>query len=154
MKLTDHITVRALLPHRVFRDKDDAIDKLVACLAQIHAIDAPDELASEVRNRDEIGDTAIGHGLAVPHARTDKVDRLHIAVATLSRPLQMPTQDQQPVDVFMLIVAPKGDPRPMLRVLARLARLVKHDTFLSQLRRACTAADMRVALVEAEDRLG
>ena len=46
------------------------------------------------------------------------------AVATLEQPLAIPAEDRQPVDVVILLVGPLGDPRQMLRILARLARLV------------------------------
>jgi PTS system nitrogen regulatory IIA component len=95
--------------------------------------------------RESEGSTAIGGGLVIPHARFKGLDQVHIGVATLRQPLQLPAEDGQPVDVTILLLGPGHDTRQMLRVLARLARLVKRDAFLTGLREADSPARLRDA---------
>jgi len=59
--------------------------------------------------------------------------------------VDIPSEDGRPVDIVILLVGPEGDPRQMLRVLARLARLVRQEIFLQGLRGAATAADLQAA---------
>ena len=82
-------------------------------------------------------------------ARHAAVPEVRVAVATLADPLEVPSEDGQPVDVVILLVGPDGDPRQMLRVLARLARAVKSTAFLDGLREAGGAADLRSAFASA-----
>ena len=70
---------------------------------------------------------------------------------TLARPLDIPAEDDRPVDIVILLVGPPNDPRQMLRVLARLARLVRLDSFLEGLRKADTAELLRAAFDRAGD---
>ncbi len=112
----------------------------------------PELLVEEILLREQEGSTAIGGGLSIPHARFRSVQRVQLAVATLTTPLEILSEDGRPVDVIILIVGPVGDPRQMLRVLARLARLVKQGTFLDDLRAASTPAGMLEVIGSAEGR--
>jgi mannitol/fructose-specific phosphotransferase system IIA component (Ntr-type) len=71
-------------------------------------------------------------------------------VATLARAVATEDEVEAPVDVVFVIVGPRGDPRDMLRLLSRLARLVKQTGFLADLRAAGSPAAMRQAVATAE----
>jgi len=107
------------------------------------------ELSREVMRRESEGSTAIGGGLIIPHARFHGITEARIAVATLAQAVDIPSEDGQPVDIVILLIGPEGDPRQMLRVLARLARLVRQDSFLQSLRHAETPAGLRAAFAKA-----
>ena len=87
---------------------------------------------------------------SVPHTRSTQVQQLQVAVATLARPLSIPAEDDEPVDVFFLIVGPLHERRLMLQSLSRLVRLVKHTDVLSGLRRAKTPTQMKSIIAAAE----
>ncbi len=145
MELLDYTTPAGFLPRLECKDLDDVIDRLVQVLVAAGAVGDPAGLTAEIRRREQETSTAIGGGLAVPHARFPAVKTLRLAAATLAPPLEIPAADDQPVDVVVLIVGPVGDSRLMLRVLARLARLVHQGRFLADLRRAATPAQMAAA---------
>ncbi len=109
------------------------------------------ELAEEVMRREREGSTAIGGGLVIPHARYKGVKSMKVAVATLSTPLEIPSEDGQPVDIVILLVGTVQDPRLMLWVLARLARLVKNSDFLDDLRGSQTGAELMEIFARADD---
>ncbi len=152
MKLLDYTQESGLLPALECRDRTEAIRLLVAGLVASGTVAEPDLLVEEILLREQEGSTAIGGGLSIPHARFRSVQRVQLAVATLATPLEILSEDGQPVDVIILIVGPVGDPRQMLRVLARLARLVKQGTFLDDLRAASTPAGMLEVIGTAEGR--
>jgi nitrogen PTS system EIIA component len=143
MKLLDYTTESGFLPHIKCSDVADAVSQLVGSLAADGLISDTQLLIDEVMRREIEGSTAIGGGLVIPHARSAEVPQVHVAVATLADPLLIPSEDNLPVDVVILLVGPDGDPRLMLRVLARLARLVKHSSFLDRLREAVSPSDLR-----------
>jgi len=152
MKLLDYTQESGLLPALECHDRTEVISRLVAGLVASGTVAEPERLVEEILLREQEGSTAIGGGLSIPHARFESVQRVQLAVATLVTPLEIPSEDGRPVDVVILIVGPVGDPRQMLRVLARLARLVKHGTFLDDLRAAGTPAEILEVIGAAEER--
>ena len=151
MKLTDYTISQGFLPRLDCGDLAGAVSFLVERLAREGEVADPAGLAGEVMHREKEGSTAIGGGLVIPHARFAGVARVRVAVATLARPLDIPAEDDRPVDIVILLVGPPNDPRQMLRVLARLARLVRQDSFLEGLRKADTAELLRAAFDRAGD---
>lgn len=145
MKLMDYTTPSGFLPRIKSGGLTEAVTRLVHQLVDPENVEAVDSLVQEVMRRENEGSTAIGGGLVIPHARFSGVREVRLAVATLADPVAISSEDGQPVDIVILLVGPEGDPRQMLRVLARLARLVRQDSFLQGLREAETPADMMAA---------
>ena len=150
MKLLEYTTESGFLPSIKCSEVRGAVSRLVESLAADGLVaDAP-ALVDEVMRREEEGSTAIGGGLVIPHARSAEVQNVYIAVATLAEPMSLLAEDARPVDVVILLVGPDGDPRLMLRVLARLARLVKQSSFLDSLRESASAAELRAVFSQVE----
>jgi PTS system nitrogen regulatory IIA component len=150
MKLRDYTTTSGLLPHLECRDLTDAVTQLVHGLVAAGVVTEGDRLITEILRLEQNAGTSVGGGLVVPHARFSSVRRLQIAAATLTQPLNIPSIDDCPVDIVLLLVGPPHEPRQMLRLLARLARLVKNQAFLEGLRSAQTPAEMAAAFPEME----
>ena len=145
MRLLDYTIETGFLPNLKCNGMEQAIKMLAEGLAMGGEITDVDPLVHEVMRREGEGSTAIGGGLVIPHARFSGVTEVRIAVATLAEPLDIPSEDGRKVDVVILLVGPEGDPRQMLRVLARLARLVRNGDFLDGLRSASDAAKLRTS---------
>jgi mannitol/fructose-specific phosphotransferase system IIA component (Ntr-type) len=150
MRLLDYTSDSALLPRQECRDLEDAVSRLVAALVADDSTADPQPLVAEIMQREVEGSTVLAGGLAIPHARFETVRRLRLAVATLTSAVAGTGADDNPVDIVVLIVGPRDDPRQMLRLLARLARLVKKPGFLDRLRAADSTDSMRRVLSEAE----
>jgi PTS system nitrogen regulatory IIA component len=149
MNLLDYTIETGFLPQIKCGAVQEAVSLLVDRLVEAAEVRQPEQLLAEIMRREQEGSTAIGGGLVIPHARFAGVQRVRVAVATLDEPLAIASADGQPVDVVILLVGPLGDPRQMLRVLARLARLVKQENFLDSLRSATGAAGLRAAFGRA-----
>ncbi|MBU8871204.1 MAG: PTS sugar transporter subunit IIA [Gemmatimonadales bacterium] len=150
MKLLDYTTESGFIPNIKCGDVAAAVSRLVEGLAADGQVIDSTALVDEIMRREEEGSTAIGGGLVIPHARSKNVQQVRVAVATLADPIPVPAEDDRPVDVVILLVGPDGDPRLMLRVLARLARLVKHSSFLDSLREAESAEDLRAVFSQLD----
>jgi mannitol/fructose-specific phosphotransferase system IIA component (Ntr-type) len=148
MKLMDYTTPGGFLPRLESDSLAGAVSCLVNQLVDNGNVESVENLVQEVMRRENEGSTAIGGGLVIPHARFSGVSEVRIAVATLADPVVLPSEDGRPVDIVILLVGPEGDPRQMLRVLARLARLVRQEIFLQGLREAETPADLQAAFAE------
>ena len=145
MNLTDYTIPEGFLHQLSCDNVADAVARLVDRLAEGGHVTSPAGLVQEVMRRETEGSTAIGGGLVMPHARFQGVGEVRIALATLKNPMDIPSEDGRPVDIVILLVGPEDDPRQMLRVLARLARLVRRETFLQGLREARTSESLQAA---------
>jgi mannitol/fructose-specific phosphotransferase system IIA component (Ntr-type) len=138
------------LPGLECSDLRTAVVRLVSALVADGVVTDPERLVAEIMRREAEGSTSLGSGLAIPHARFESVREVRLAAANLAAPVPGTDDEAPPVDVVILLVGPREDPRQMLRILARLARLVKRPGFLDDLRAAPTPASMRRVLAEAE----
>ena len=145
MNLTDYTIPEGFLHQLACDSVADAVVSLVDRLAEGGNVASPAELVQEVMRRENEGSTAIGGVLVIPHARFQGVGEVRIALATLESPVDIPSEDGRPVDIVILLVGPEGDPRQMLRVLARLAHLVRRESFLQGLREAETTEALQAA---------
>jgi PTS system nitrogen regulatory IIA component len=150
MNLMDYTSPGGFLPRLECPSVADAVVRLVDQLLEAGEINSAEGLVGEVMRRETEGSTAIGGGLVIPHARFSGVKEVRLAVATLVDPVDIPSEDGRPIDVVILLVGPEGDPRQMLRVLARLARLVRQESFLQDLREASTADSLRAAFSKVD----
>jgi len=150
MNLTDYMTEYRMLPRLDCRDKREIVARMVGALSVEGSVSSAAGLAADILRREDEEPTAMGFGLALPHARSAKVDGIAVVVATLAEPLDMGAEDGRPVDVVILSVGPLEDPRGMLRVLAKLARVVKQRGFLDSLRLAAWPRQMMTAVERAE----
>jgi len=151
MDLQNYTRESAVIPQLKCGSLAEAVTTLVDRLAEAGVVKSAPDLVAEVMRREHEGSTAVGGGLVVPHARCRSLEEVHIALATLDPALDLGAEDGEPVDIVMLLVGPERDPRQMLRVLARLARLVKDRAFLDRIREAETAADLITVFGEATD---
>ncbi|MFT7699857.1 MAG: PTS system nitrogen regulatory IIA component [Candidatus Krumholzibacteriia bacterium] len=145
MNLLDYTIETGFLPQLKCESLTEVVADLVAPLAAAGEAANPDALVAEVMRRELEGSTAVGGGLVIPHARMLQVSSLRIVLGTIATPLDLAAGDKRAVDVAILLVGPLGDSRQMLRVLARLARLVKDAQFLDTLRVAQSSGILRDA---------
>ena len=84
--------------------------------------------------RERLGSTGIGEGLAIPHGKLRDLDHLVGLVARLERPIDFDSLDGQPVDILFLLLAPEGAGADHLKALARVARVLREPGALDRIR--------------------
>lgn len=142
MKLMDFLIPDAIEPNMKSTTRTDAIKELVAMLKKAGAITAEDSIAKVVLEREELGTTAIGEGIAVPHGKSEVVDRLIAAFGRSEKGIDFGAIDNKPVKLIFLLVAPIDSAGPHLMALARISRLLKNKDFRSGLMNAKDKADI------------
>jgi len=153
MKLIDHTTRTALLPRLVCSDLGEAVTRLAEAMAESGLVTDAEQFTRDVLAREAEGGTALPEGMALPHSRSETASGVRLAVATLANPVAARDSEgaERAVDVVVLMAGPPGDPRAMLRVLARLAREVRSGTLLDRLRMAATPQAMNDVLAGLEN---
>jgi nitrogen PTS system EIIA component len=92
------------------------------------------DIADAILQRERLGSTALGNGIAVPHARLAGLDRVVGLFARLERPVEFDAPDEQPVDLVFLLLAPEGAGADHLTALARVSRLLRDPVMRGKLR--------------------
>ncbi len=113
-------------------NEDAAIRAVTALLAGHPAVVNADRLAAEILEREKLSPTAIGFGVAFPHARTAQVREIVMAMGRSARGVPFQGADT-PVHFFFVIGAPPDRAAPYLALVARLARLLKNEAIRAQL---------------------
>ncbi len=100
--------------------------------------------------RERLGSTAVGHGVAIPHARPEGIDRIYAVFAQLADPIPFDAPDDQPVDLIFLMLAPAGEGADHLKALARVARSMRNAELCSKIRAAGSASMIFDLLTEPD----
>ena len=86
--------------------------------------------------REKLGTTGLGRGIAIPHGKMQELERLHGIFARLPKPRDFDAIDEQPVDLIFLLLAPESAGADHLKALARISRLLRDDAICAKLRGA------------------
>lgn len=129
----------------------DVLGILVELQEKCGAITNGTAYYNAVREREANGGTAIGKGIALPHAVNAGVASPGITALTLRRPLDWGAADGRPVDLVFLLALPDGDASRQIQMLARLVNLLANRELRAQLRRAASRDAFLAAIADAED---
>jgi fructose-specific phosphotransferase system IIA component len=113
--------------------KEDAIRELARLMESTQGMIDFNLFLEDVFERERLGTTGIGDGIAIPHARTDAVDQLVIALGRSARGVEFESLDGRKVKLLFLMGTPKGSVSHYLKILAQLTRLLKEGTFRDKL---------------------
>jgi PTS system nitrogen regulatory IIA component len=133
MPLTDLIAPQAVVPALKVNNKKQALQELAARAAELTGRNER-EILDVLTQREKLGSTAIGNGIAIPHGKLPKLERLFGLFARLDRPIDFEALDGQPVDLVFLLLAPESAGADHLKALARVARLLREPNVAHMLR--------------------
>lgn len=105
------------------------------------------DILTGLMNRERIGSTGVGHGVAVPHAILKGLDRMHGVFVRLEAPIDFSAMDDQPVDLIFALLAPADHPAEHLRALAKVSRALRQADLRQQLRQAQGVDSIRALMV-------
>ena len=135
----------------VATDKPAALRELTQMLAERLFIDA-EALLGPVLERERMLSTGIGHGIAIPHAKSSLVSELSLVAGSSPGGVPFDALDGEPVRLFFLLIGPESGAGQHVKALSRIARLVRRESIRGALFAAPTADDFHRLLVEAEER--
>ncbi|WP_420100922.1 PTS IIA-like nitrogen regulatory protein PtsN [Bosea sp. (in: a-proteobacteria)] len=134
MTLTDLLSPEAVIAPLRANSKKQALQELAQHAAGLTGLPER-ELYEALLQRERLGSTGIGDGIAIPHGRMAGINRLVGLFARLDRPIDFEALDGQPVDIVFVLIAPEGAGADHLKALARVARVLRNQTVLEQVRR-------------------
>ena len=133
MTLTDLVAPNAIFPTLKVKNKKQAIQELAARAAELTGQNER-AILDILLQREKLGSTAVGSGVAIPHGKLPKLGRLFGLFARLEHPIDFEALDGAPVDLIFLLLAPEAAGADHLKALARVARLLRDPEIAHKLR--------------------
>jgi PTS system nitrogen regulatory IIA component len=133
MPLNDLVAPNAIIPALKVNGKKQALQELAAKAAELSGL-SERTIFEILMQREKLGSTGVGNGIAIPHGKLPKLNKLFGVFARLERPIDFEALDGQAVDLVFLLLAPEGAGADHLKALARVARLLRDPDVAHKLR--------------------
>ncbi|MBM4000155.1 MAG: PTS sugar transporter subunit IIA [Planctomycetes bacterium] len=153
MKFCDFVCKEAIQADLTSVSKETVIREMVGLLVSAGQIadGDRDSIIGAIMKREELGSTGIGRGVAVPHTKHKRLDRLVGTVGVSSEGIDFDSLDGEKVQLLFLLISPEDRPGDHLRALENISRQLRDDTFCRFLKQAKSAEDIQQLLAEADN---
>jgi nitrogen PTS system EIIA component len=133
MPLSDFLAPGAVVPFLKVQSKKQALQELAEHAGALCGV-GEREIFDTLLQRERLGSTGIGRGIAIPHGKLAKVATLFGIFARLEKPVDFEALDNEPVDLMFLLIAPEAAGADHLKALARVARILRDPSVTQKLR--------------------
>jgi PTS system nitrogen regulatory IIA component len=148
MDISDLLTPDRVIARMKVASKKQALQELAKRAAAMTGLH--ERAVFEVLlEREKLGTTGVGHGIAIPHGKLPQLDRLYGMFARLETPIDFDAIDEQPVDLICLLLAPQTAGADHLKALAQVSRLLRDRQVCEKLRGANSPEAIYALLTEA-----
>ncbi len=135
MKISELVTPRCVLPRLRSTSKKQMLQELARHASRVAEADER-TIFDAILERERLGSTGVGLGIAIPHARLPGLERLSGVFARIGSPIDYGSIDEQPVDLVFMLLAPEEAGADHLKALARVSRLLRDQEVCRKLRGA------------------
>jgi nitrogen PTS system EIIA component len=147
--MLDLITPAAVLPSLKAGNKKQALQELARRAAELTG-QHERAIFDVLLERERLGTTGVGHGIAIPHGKLPNLDKVYGLFARMERPIGFDSIDEQPVDLVFLLLAPEHAGADHLKALARVSRLLRDQAMCEKLRGSDSADAIYALLTQQE----
>jgi PTS system nitrogen regulatory IIA component len=148
MALADLLAQDAVLPALKANSKKQLLQELAEKAADVTGLPER-EIFDVILQRERLGSTGVGNGIAIPHGKLTRLDRIVGVFARLARPVDFEALDDQPVDLVFLLLAPEGAGADHLKALSRIARVLRDGTVVEKVRASTSAPAIYALLADS-----
>jgi PTS system nitrogen regulatory IIA component len=149
MLLGDFISPDSVVASLKAKSKKQLLQDLSARAARVTGLSERD-IFDVLLQRERLGSTGLGHGIAIPHGKVQGLKRIVGIFARLAEPVEFDAIDSEKVDIVFLLLAPEGAGADHLKALARISRLLREGSGVEKLRACKDAAALYAVLTEGE----
>jgi PTS system nitrogen regulatory IIA component len=147
MDLSDLIEVSAVMPALKANSKKQLLQLLAEKAAAVTGLPER-EVFDTILQRERLGSTGVGNGIAIPHGKLPGISRITGVFARLENPVNFEALDDQPVDLVFLLLAPEGAGADHLKALSRIARVLRDSDTVAKIRGTKDAAAIHTFLAQ------
>ena len=149
MKLSEILDKEAIVTDLAARHKKEVLEELCQAMARVEEIEVQ-PLLEVLLERERLGSTGIGDGIAIPHGKSSEIKQLLVACGRSKQGVDFESMDGRLTHLFFLLVAPENSTGIHLKALAKISRLLKDENFRQELMSAETQAEI-FELITARD---
>lgn len=149
MEISDLLNADAVLANLKVRSKKQALQEVAKLAAKVAGVNRQD-VFNLLLERERLGSTGVGHGVAIPHARLANLNHHQAVFARLTEAVDFDAVDDAPVDLIFLLLAPEDAGANHLKALALLSRRMRDREFCDKLRGSNSADAIYALLVSTE----
>lgn len=147
MQLSDLVSTDGVVATLKAGSKKQVLQELSEVAADLTGVTSR-EIFETLLQRERLGSTGVGQGIAIPHGKIAGLDRLYGVFARLETPIEFDSMDDQPVDLVFLLLAPELAGADHLKALARVSRLLRDPSVVAKLRASKEASVLYSVLTE------
>jgi PTS system nitrogen regulatory IIA component len=151
MKMSDILEEENLIPDLKAKDKKKTIEELANAVVKTNPSLDKDSLVRVLLDREALGSTAIGDGVAIPHGKFPGIIAPIISFGRSRKGLDFESMDGQPVFLFFLLVAPEDSASVHLKALARIAKMLKDSNFRKLLIEAPSRKELYKIIIQNDE---
>lgn len=152
MRISEFLSPEAVIADLRARDKQEILRELSTAFARAHPSLKEERLVEVLREREKLGSTGIGEGVAIPHGKLAGLTQLVAAFGVSRQGVDFEAIDGKPTHLFFALVAPENSAGVHLKALARISRLFKNPRFRASILEAPTTADIHALIVQEDAR--
>jgi PTS system nitrogen regulatory IIA component len=153
MKLSEILRPECIICNLKAHDKKGALEELSRVITDQEPSLNKGYLLQVLLERERLGSTGIGEGIALPHGKVNSLDRLLVSFGRSIEGLGFDSIDDQPVYLFFLLVAPENSAGAHLQALAKISRFLKDSNFRQRLMDAKSNEEIYRIIVEKDEEL-
>ncbi len=147
MDIRDILAPECVVAHQRATSKKQLFQEIAARAAERCAV-KPRDVFDALNERERLGSTALGRGVAAPHARLAGLETIHGVFMRLDKPIAFDALDDEPVDLIFALFAPEDAGADHLRALARVSRALRDPAVCAKLRSCADASSLYAVLTE------
>lgn len=150
-KITDYMSLELISLDLKATNKMGALKELNDLLNKSGKLNNEEKCLEALVNRENLGSTGIGKGVAIPHAKTEYANDLTIAFGLSKTGVEFNAVDEEKVNIFFVFASPMKNSKTYLKILARISRLIRNEDFRKKLLNAQVPSDI-LDLIDYEEK--
>jgi PTS system nitrogen regulatory IIA component len=153
MKLLDFLGSDAIMTGIKIKDKEALISEMVKRLEQLKKINNTTDIIEALLQREQLGSTGIGNGIALPHVKTANVKKLVGSLAVVNGGVDFNSMDGNPVNLIFLVLSPADNNTAYLNAMANISRLFRDKMFRNNILEAKSSEEIINIIKEADNNI-
>jgi PTS system nitrogen regulatory IIA component len=150
MKIMDYLNEECVIPDLQGKDKASVLKELSSVLVDPCHVTSVEDLLQVLLDREKLGSTGIGEGIAIPHGRLKKLKNFFISFGRSLKGVDFDSIDRKPSQLFFLVMAPENSAVDNLKLLSRIVTLLKEPSFKKRLMGAQSRKEL-FQIISGED---
>ena len=153
MKFSEIFEIDHIIPDLKAKDKKAVLEELAETIVGRQPVIDKNSLVKILLERERLGSTGIGDGVAIPHGKFKGLNHPLISFGKSQKGLDFESMDGQPVHLFFLLVAPENSASVHLKALAKIAKILKNGSFRKTLMDASTKEELYQCIIQYDEDL-